>query len=705
MSLVLRLFVLTAFLTGFAYSVHAGPVEKGFEALKVYNYFEAKTQFEKAVKKYPSVANYGLALIYYRNDNPFHNLDSAYNKIVVSEATYSGMKEKLKEKYKAYQFDYLAIASLRSQVSTAFFAIELKQPTESGMDRYQQKHPWAQERFTAIHLRDSMAFRGATDIQTSAAFDRFLKTYPESAFFTKAQKEFYRLQYLEQTTAGTLASYMSFEKAFPQNPYVADAQDQIYSITTQQNTIPAVAAFIRTYPKNRNVDQAWRRLYQLYMFDYSPGRVEAFQKEYPDYPFKQELIRDKELAGTVLLPYKDNALFGWMSLDGTILIKAAYESVGFFRDGLAWVEKNGKYGYVNKSNELVIGLQFTSANDFEKGRAIVELNGKYGIIDRTGATIFPAEYLDLGQFSEQLIYAQKDSLYGYFDQNGFQRIQPSFSEAYSFSGGKARVKVGELDAFIDPYGIYVVPPLYEEVEFFNDSILTFVDGEFMGLMDRKGKVIAEASYEDIGVAENERGLFVKDEMIGYFSGKGTEAIAPVYDLFPNIMKEGAFSGNYAKVLKGEKFGLIDRSGKTVIPFQYEDLGDVGTMIAFKKGGKWGYIDLSNKVLIAPTYEYAESFVNGLGIVQQLTLQGAINAKGQPVIPLEFTEVKRYDKGHYIVSRGAKYGVFSDKGEVLVPLEYGQIRKIQDDFLLLTKGEEIHYLYLPENKLIQPKITP
>src|SRR3989338_440127 len=166
---------------------------------------------------------------------------------------------------------------------------------------------------------------------------------------------------------------------------------------------------------------------------------------------------------------------------------------------------------------------------------------------------------------------------------------------------------------------------------------------------------------------------------------------------------GLVVGNYATVLKGDKFGLIDRAGKVIIPFQYTNMGDVGTLIAVQKGGKWGYVDLTNKMLIQPTYEYAETFVDGLGIVELLTLQGAINAKGQVVIPLEHTEVKRLDKGHYLVSRGSKYGVYSDKGELLVPMEYGQIRKVQGDFLLLSKGAEMHYLYLPENRLIQPKI--
>ena len=680
------------------------PIEKAFKALQEFNYFEAKVLFLKAEKKQPSAANYGLALIYFRTDNPFHNLDSAYACITRSDSAYASMSEKSKEKLSKYQFGYLELATLRADISRTFFANALKQPTEEGMDLFQQKHPWAQERFTAIHLRDSMALKKASDSATSAAFSTFLKKYPESEFAARAKGEFNRLQYREQTAAGTITSFLTFEKTFKDNPYVSDAQDQVYRLATAQNSTESFAQFIKNYPSNRNVDQAWRRLYQLYMYDYSAARLEKFQQDYPAYPFKDELLRDKELANSVIVPYKDDVRFGWMGLDGKPVIPAQYESVGFFKEGLAWAEKNGKYGYVNKLNEVVIDFQFTDAIDFEKGRAVIAKGDLSGIIDRSGTLIFPIEFKDIGQFSEDLIYAQKDSLYGYFDVYGYQRIQPQFTEAFSFSGGKARVKSGDLEAFIDPYGSFIVPPVYEEIDFFTDSLLVFLEGDYYGLMNLKGQVVVPATYDLITPLDHERSLFVKDDKVGYLSPKGIEIIPAVYSTFTNLQEEATFTGNYAKVLKGDKYGFIDKSGKVMVPFQYRILGKPGTMIAFEKSGKWGYIDLSNKVLLPPAYEAAETFKDGLGIVRMLTLYGAISAKGTPVIPLQFTEIKRLDPTHYLVSIGAKYGIYSDKGVLLVPLDYSQIRKIQDDFYLLTKGSDVHYFYLPENRLIKPQIT-
>src|ERR1051326_3825384 len=68
-----------------AQSIFSNSLEKGFDALKIYNYFEAKKQFTNALRHHASGAEYGLSVIFYRNDNPFFNIDSAYQYILLSE--------------------------------------------------------------------------------------------------------------------------------------------------------------------------------------------------------------------------------------------------------------------------------------------------------------------------------------------------------------------------------------------------------------------------------------------------------------------------------------------------------------------------------------------------------------------------------------------------------------------------------------------
>jgi hypothetical protein len=55
----------------------------------------------------------------------------------------------------------------------------------------------------------------------------------------------------------------------------------------------------------------------------------------------------------------------------------------------------------------------------------------------------------------------------------------------------------------------------------------------------------------------------------------------------------------------EKIRIIDRTGKTALPFQYDDMmgfGDGAKGVAVKQNGQWGYLDENFKLTIPFKYE-------------------------------------------------------------------------------------------------------
>src|SRR3974390_1111275 len=94
----------------------AGPLEKGFEALKIYDYFHAKELFEKSFKNHPVGASFGLSTIFYRNDNPFSNIDSAYNYILISEKDFKSSGAKEKETLLKVSINLIAIEDLKEKI-------------------------------------------------------------------------------------------------------------------------------------------------------------------------------------------------------------------------------------------------------------------------------------------------------------------------------------------------------------------------------------------------------------------------------------------------------------------------------------------------------------------------------------------------------------------------------------------------------------
>src|SRR4051812_48581815 len=80
----------------------ANTISKAYDALKIYNYFEAKRLFEKSLKSKTAAAAYGLSIIYSRSDNPFSNIDSAYKFINTSKNAFQYISEDTKDEYADY---------------------------------------------------------------------------------------------------------------------------------------------------------------------------------------------------------------------------------------------------------------------------------------------------------------------------------------------------------------------------------------------------------------------------------------------------------------------------------------------------------------------------------------------------------------------------------------------------------------------------
>ena len=72
-----------------------------------------------------------------------------------------------------------------------------------------------------------------------------------------------------------------------------------------------------------------------------------------------------------------------------------------FSEGLAAiaVAPNFEYGYIDLNGEMIITPQFMEASDFVNGYATVSINGRYGVIDKKGEYIINPSFDYIGAFS------------------------------------------------------------------------------------------------------------------------------------------------------------------------------------------------------------------------------------------------------------------------------------------------------------------
>jgi hypothetical protein len=700
----IRLFTLLIFICCSAHFGRASKIVKGYEALQQFNYFEAKKIFQKSLKKEPAPASYGLAIIYFRNDNPFHSLDSAFKYIGIAKSVMSTVKLKTKIKLEKFNYSDEAILDLDQQISKGYFNVCVKENTVECFSYFLKTHPQSFLIGKAIFKRDSIDFSNVKKLNTSIATKDFMVRYPETSFLQEAQNLFYKQQYFEYTNKETLISYLQFLNECKDSPYRSEAENKVYSLSTSTNTLKGFENFIKDNPTNRNVPEAWRKLNKIYMSDaYSDGKFEAFLKKYPEYPFGNELKNEELLSKLILLPIKVDDKWGYMNLDGKIEIPATYEEAGLFHEDFAAVVQNGKFGFISKANKFVVDPKFDEAYDFSDGRAIVELKDKMGLIDRNGFLIFDPIYDDIGPISEGKIYVKKDSLYGFYTKNKISIIPEKFEEVESFENNISRVRINGKEGIIDSVGSFVVMPLYDEIEFFSDSLLIYMENDKYGICNLQGQPILQANYDFIGELSESRAIFVDNGKIGYLDDSAHIFINPTFETYPNYQSFSNFKNGLAKTFKNGKYGLIDLNGKTFVPFNYSDISQISNLIAVKKTNKWGYLDEMGKEKIKPNYDYAESFKNGCGIVQKDSLMGVIDENEKFKITNAYSTISWFENTDFLlVESGQIYGLFDKNGNQLVPLIYQTIKKINDDFLVLKNGIAVDYFQIKERKLIQLK---
>jgi hypothetical protein len=679
----------------------ASKIDKAFSCLNEMNYFEAKKLFYESFKKKPVPSSYGLATIFYRRDNPFHNIDSAYRYVTIAEVGYTSMTIEDQTKFGLYGMTYDSILVLREKIGSYYYQIALSKKSENALTEFMEKYPWSKENKLSLVQRDSLIFEKAIKINKSTYYDSILNNYPTIKFKNELRDRFELTFFSEQTNSGTITDYVRFINQNPTSKYLQESMDALFRLETQSNTIEDYARFIQLYPNNSNVEKAWRKLYSLYMIEFSEDRIKKFKKEYPNYPFKDDLKRDQDLSKLALYPFKRGKLFGWMNQKGIEIYTPEFENLNLYSEGLALAQKNGLYGYVDKLNNVVIPFQFDLGSDFMFGRAIVEKGGKSGVINRAGKYILPLEFNELGQYSDGLIYGTKDSLYAYYDLMGRQVVESKYSDVFAFEKGKAKVVIYGKEAFMDTSGTYISEPMHQEIFYFNDSILVYRDSLLYGLKTIRNRVILKPTYNYISPLVGNRAIFVLNNKIGYIDEQGKKVIKNTFDLIPNYKQLCMFHDGYARVRIKGKYCLIDKFGNYVLKPEYQGLGDVSKLISFTKGKQWGYINIEDKsVSILPIFDYASSYHYGLAIVDVKSLQGVINEKAKWIIPAIFTSISLIAENFYLVSNGAKYGLYSLSGDQLISLDYDQIRLLNKDLLILHKGDEIHYYNLIDHKLIQ-----
>lgn len=275
----------------------------------------------------------------------------------------------------------------------------------------------------------------------------------------------------------------------------------------------------------------------------------------------------------------------------------------FNEQGLAryQLQKGGPYGLLHRSGEKRSAARFAQIGAFQEGFAPVRNEaGKWGLLRSDGSLAFAPAYARLGRLSEGLLPVKWEERAGwhYIDTSGQLRIRGPFDRAAPFYEGVTAVQKDGVNMGINQAG--------QRIRFRHGEPAFFTEGVF-GIRPpaEKGRRPAETGYYadasgnnlfgrefaevnpfQLGVAKvRPKGKEnASKQPLGAINRRGVMVVPPKYRRL-HIQPDGNI------IINPQRFyGLADKSGKTILPPQFDRIDRLSEEGLFKveRGEKIGY---------------------------------------------------------------------------------------------------------------------
>ena len=300
---------------------------------------------------------------------------------------------------------------------------------------------------------------------------------------------------------------------------------------------------------------------------------------------------------------------------------------GQFFEGLAVIKVNNKYGYIDKTGKVVIEPKYDLASPFNEGYAWVTINNEPFLIDINGQPIKPSnknnntKYIYLETFKDGLARVNVNRKYGFVDKNNELIIPAKYDHAEQFFEGLASVKLNNKYGYIDKTGKLIIPLKYDFAgQFYNgEASVRFADR--LAIINKQDEIIHSEN------ANKPRVSFDGESLQGFKSG-----LVKI-----GMYKEGSI-----------KYGLIDKSGKQIIPAEYEVISERGD-------------------------ESFDCYINGNHKI--INKKGELISYHKPEWAEKYNSVNKFTSQTFKIYKDGKSGLADKEGHELVSPEYYRLEPI------------------------------
>lgn len=289
-----------------------------------------------------------------------------------------------------------------------------------------------------------------------------------------------------------------------------------------------------------------------------------------------------------------------------------------------------------------------------------------------------------------LIKVKKGKKFGVVDAASLKVVLPAEYDSIFFEKGLFKIQKGGKRGYADAEGRIIIPCKYGYGEISNyygeGPILVQENGKLRLVDEKTGKTVATcnttATYSSFsGFSSGMAVLQEKDGKDGLLDNTGKLVVPCIYEEIKSFDMH-VFKGELTAAKKNGKWGFIDKTGKVIIPFEYDEIATVSIdsnqcdeKMGVSKNGKWGMINMNGQLEIPCKFDFFGGwFADGLARAQIGSKYVYINLQGKIVLAGDYDMARSFEDGVAKVEKGNSTYMINTKGEKVnlftYPSEFG-----------------------------------
>jgi hypothetical protein len=406
----------------------------------------------------------------------------------------------------------------------------------------------------------------------------------------------------------------------------------------------------------------------------------------------------------------------------------------YFKISIQGNDYSYKDGIIDSDGNFILPSIYTHIKELCTGKILVTIDRKDGLLDANFKTILPLHYEDIkilknpdyylvNSYNGRIInragipiMAEEQFLFqasrDYFCKNSSDKKLDYFiitnEENYKkgiFDLSKKEIVVPIDNDYIEEtsYGFISIKGekkynyydnslkkmFADDQEFIKSLPIPFLivtnDAKF-GICRVDGSYISSSDYTQVEYLYSSKQFFLvsKGNESGVLDSSGKLILPIVYTSF-----KAQYNG-IIKVQKNEKWGIIDDSLKEILPILYDALWITSHKIVAKAKNKFIVMDVKTHLLEDYKYDNIQEMdgASGYFLVKNGNKVGLLNSFINEIIPIKYTDIEplRFYEPLFVVEMDKKFGLADKIGNLITTVQYEKIIPIHKSKKIIVKKD-------------------